>query len=358
MAFSLPFSPQVDIIRAHTKDEEYIDLVHKNLQDVLVNILPNAMLSRPRVASLISRVTRLLYHALTPNGAVPTTPGEEYASTLCVHADKSAHRLIIPTNVTRFILAILYLVTRADVLRIIAYIWRFFVAHVILARRAQLNGRGERIGARLNDMEFIEQTHPFPRTAVSAVLDVVARVHLALFYWSGRYYSLADRVLRVRRVQTAAEAGGTAPVGVRILAVPVLAQLIAEALRATRRAMRRVHTPYGRDGNLNVSHKYWMEKLKAVFWPEIVAIQSRDSNTDNASADNGAGNGAGNGSRENACRHTSKKCTLCLEVVHDPTVTTCGHVFCWDCICNWCSSNVSCYILRLWYLVPRIRAKF
>ncbi|CDF40017.1 unnamed protein product [Chondrus crispus] len=22
------------------------------------------------------------------------------------------------------------------------------------------------------------------------------------------------------------------------------------------------------------------------------------------------------------------------------TVTGCGHVFCWKCICNWCSSNV------------------
>lgn len=41
-----------------------------------------------------------------------------------------------------------------------------------------------------------------------------------------------------------------------------------------------------------------------------------------------------------------RKCTLCLEEMKDPSVTTCGHVFCWTCICDWCREKPECPLCR------------
>jgi len=41
-----------------------------------------------------------------------------------------------------------------------------------------------------------------------------------------------------------------------------------------------------------------------------------------------------------------RKCTLCLEPMRDPSVTTCGHVFCWTCILDWVREKPECPLCR------------
>ena len=41
-----------------------------------------------------------------------------------------------------------------------------------------------------------------------------------------------------------------------------------------------------------------------------------------------------------------RKCTLCLEQMRDPSVTTCGHVFCWTCVADWIREKPECPLCR------------
>ncbi|WBW72616.1 peroxisomal ubiquitin-protein ligase E3 involved in peroxisome organization and biogenesis [Schizosaccharomyces osmophilus] len=42
----------------------------------------------------------------------------------------------------------------------------------------------------------------------------------------------------------------------------------------------------------------------------------------------------------------SRKCALCMEWMHRPTVTECGHIYCWHCIYNWTKTKPECPLCR------------
>jgi len=49
-----------------------------------------------------------------------------------------------------------------------------------------------------------------------------------------------------------------------------------------------------------------------------------------------------------------RTCTLCLDPLRDPSVTTCGHVFCWRCVSDWCRERAECPLCRQQCLVQHI----
>ncbi|KIX95032.1 uncharacterized protein Z520_09342 [Fonsecaea multimorphosa CBS 102226] len=49
-----------------------------------------------------------------------------------------------------------------------------------------------------------------------------------------------------------------------------------------------------------------------------------------------------------------RKCTLCLEPFRDPSVTTCGHVFCWTCVQDWVKEKAECPLCRQSVLSQKI----
>lgn len=49
-----------------------------------------------------------------------------------------------------------------------------------------------------------------------------------------------------------------------------------------------------------------------------------------------------------------RKCTLCLEIFKDPSVTTCGHVFCWICVRDWVREKPECPLCRQEVLLSKV----
>ncbi|KAH6651088.1 Pex12 amino terminal region-domain-containing protein [Chaetomium tenue] len=49
-----------------------------------------------------------------------------------------------------------------------------------------------------------------------------------------------------------------------------------------------------------------------------------------------------------------RKCTLCLEELKDPAATQCGHVFCWACIGDWVREKPECPLCRREAMVQHI----
>lgn len=319
----LPYAPQADIVRAHAKDDEYISILAGQLHEAASHFLRSTSLSHPRTVSLAAKALRVLYYALTPHGSVPTTPGEEYASTILVrhphYHQPSSVEFAQPR--ARALAAAFDGITRGDILTIAAALWRIF-----RIRRA------------------------FPRTAVSASADAVSQLHLALFYWRGGYYTFGERLGGLRHLQTASDSTmPSADVGLHLLSVVIIVQLLTDVIRAFRRAICRVSfarrltsspSSLGPSVPPRFAKSFARAVLSAVVWPEA-AVLTAGPEVDVDEVNSG-------GELENQGSTSTKKCVLCLEGIRDATLTPCGHVFCWECICNWCSSNVR--VFTIFYL--------
>ncbi|KAK4136735.1 hypothetical protein BT67DRAFT_364984, partial [Trichocladium antarcticum] len=205
---------------------------------------------------------------------------------------------------------------------------------------------------------------------------------LAVFYFSGAYYSLSKRLFGLRyvftrRIDEGGQAGGRA--GYEVLGVLLVVQMLVRGYSHVRQQLASAARPDD-DDEYGATGFYERDALGPGATVEV-SLDEHAYTINNELLGGGSGGSAQRSLAEiGRTVHTpvpkpgrarydlgagekvmgwikgmeQRKCTLCLEELKDPAATSCGHVFCWTCIGDWVREKPECPLCRREVMVQHI----
>ncbi|KAF2112808.1 Pex12 amino terminal region-domain-containing protein [Lophiotrema nucula] len=369
-SFTYPFATSPDIIRSHQKDAYFSGVLFEQLASLLRKVKGARFAHTYNSESHV--LSELLYLGLTTLIGNRTL-GEEYCDIVQVEGENS--RLPALGRRAGYIVSCIlgpYLLGRilpAFRKRIRAKLEANLRSHARLRTKAQQQqgGKGgvkmvsKPVSARIQ--HYILQnldtlTSPSPIYAIS----------LATFYFSGSYYHLSKRIWNLRYIFTRQVSESEGRVGYEVLGVLLALQMAVQAYLHLQNTMTPDIVSTGSlgagvgatavvGGGVEVSldpnayspnNALLFESANPSAAPTDLQKWTHTPVSDNPRYDLGddeAMTWIGGGNR---------KCTLCLEAMKDPSVTTCGHVFCWTCISDWAREKPECPLCRQSCLVQHV----
>jgi peroxin-10 len=349
-----PFAASPDVLRTHEKDAYLTSALSVQASSILRSLLGARFAHRH--SDTISHLTELLYLCLTTLLGNRTL-GEEYCDVVQVEDDT---------------------LRLASLARRVGYIGSVVFAPWFLSKTLPALRRKLRIKLEKNIQRGKQKAEAFQSRALQfqeyvlehldaiTSLSPVYAFSLATFYFTGSYYHLSKRLFGLRYIFTRQKQPNEQHVGYEVLGVLLVLQVFVQSILHIRRTVLGHSSDHSAEAD---SVKAEAHAASAILnnGAEVSNSSALDSSSDHLlqsiEVPHHLPKGLPQTTQTPVLDHPrynlaedevmswipagqQSKCTLCLEPYRDPSVTTCGHVFCWTCMQDWVREKAECPLCR------------
>lgn len=326
------FATAPDIIRSHQKDTYFQSLLHEHLSTLLRRLYGSRVAHT--YASESRTFSELLYLGLTTLVGNRTL-GEEYCDIIQIHATDL--RLPQGSKRTGYILgSVLLPYTLTKVLPgVRRLIRRRLEASLYNGHKNDDSGA---LPKKTTSFWMLLQLYILTNLSTLTSPSPIYALTLSIFYFSGSYYHLSKLIFGLRYIfpkkllQEQQQGRG----GYEVLGVLLAMQMVVQGWLHARNTLQLSSWPSDKT-DTSIKNTNSRPSFEAMTLTSLLA-----------------GDGEGKARYDLGDPDVmgwipgphGRKCTLCLELMKDPSVTTCGHTFCWRCIQDWVREKTECPLCR------------
>ncbi|KAJ5335999.1 hypothetical protein MYU51_020101 [Penicillium brevicompactum] len=340
-----PFATSPDVIRSHEKDAFLTSSLIQQSQGI-VRALRGARFAHTYSES-IKHITELLYFSLT-TALGNRTLGEEYCDLVQLEDDTlqlpSIGRrvgyilssILVPWTLQRLLPAFRQRIRNKLERNVVREQFRA-AQQAGLLNKPQLSAPVRKtFFTKLRIQQYLLE-HLDSITSVSPIYAL----SIATFYFTGSYYHLSKRIWRLRYVFTKKIDDNEQRIGYEVLGVLLVLQIAVQGFLHARKLATLPDEEEKAEGESSSG-----AVLASIQNPSAIPLLPASMPLYDLEEDPGAVSWIPEGQQ--------RKCTLCLEAFKDPSVTTCGHVFCWICVRDWVREKPECPLCRQEVLLSKV----